>query len=75
MTKSYVIEVGDDQVGLVIRETGEREYQFHAAHPSYRALEGRRFSDPYLAERAAIAHAASRRNRRSLSLQALEAAP
>ncbi len=31
MSKSYVIEVGDDQAGVIIREEGEREYHFHAA--------------------------------------------
>jgi hypothetical protein len=61
MTQSYVIEVGDDQAGLVIREDGERDYQFHAAHRRYQALEGRLFANPLLAERAAIAHAAGRR--------------
>lgn len=63
MTKSYVIEVGDDQVGVVIREAGERDFQFHAALPAYQALEGRRFSDPYYAERAARAHAARKQSR------------
>ncbi len=56
MSKSYVIEVGDDQAGLIIREEGEREYLFHAALNEYSALEGRRFANPLLAERAAIAH-------------------
>lgn len=64
MSKRYVIEVGDEQVGLIVREEGEHEYQFHAARSDYQALEGRRFADPHLAERAAIAHAASRRARR-----------
>jgi hypothetical protein len=64
MSQSCVIEVGDDQAGLIIREDGEREYRFHAALQSYQALEGRRFANPFLAERAAIAHAVSRRRRR-----------
>ncbi|MBX9682472.1 MAG: hypothetical protein K2X41_01660 [Hyphomicrobium sp.] len=63
MHKTYVIEVGDEQVGLVIREDGDHDFQFHAATPAYHALEGRHFSDPYGAERAAIAYAISRRNR------------
>lgn len=71
MSKSYVIEVGDDQVGLIIREDGERDYQFHAALPDFNALEGRRFADPLLAEHAAIAHAASRRSRRPKVLEAV----
>ncbi len=67
MSKSYVIEVGDDQAGLIIREEGEREYLFHAARDEYNALEGRRFANAFLAERAAVAHASSRRRRRSIS--------
>ncbi|CAA2142845.1 hypothetical protein [Hyphomicrobium sp. ghe19] len=65
MSKSYVIEVGDDQAGLIIREEGEHEYLFHAALDEYNALEGRRFANPLLAERAAIAHSVSRRRRRA----------
>lgn len=61
MSKSYVIEVGDDQAGLVIREEGEREYLFHSALAAYDALEGRRFANPLLAERAAIALVSARR--------------
>lgn len=66
MTKSYVIEVGDDQAGVIIREDGESEYRFHAALRRYQALEGRRFANALLAERAAVAHAVSRRQRRHL---------
>jgi hypothetical protein len=67
MSRSYVIEVGDDQAGLVIREEGERDFLFHAALDAYNALEGRRFANPLLAERAAIAHAAARRHRTAAS--------
>ncbi|MEQ1671124.1 MAG: hypothetical protein ABL893_09730, partial [Hyphomicrobium sp.] len=62
MTQSYVIEVGEDQAGLVIRELGERDFQFHAANSRYKALEGRLFANPLLAERAAIAHISRRRS-------------
>ncbi|MGL4396071.1 MAG: hypothetical protein ACRCS9_05980 [Hyphomicrobium sp.] len=61
MTSAYVIEVGSDQAGLIIREEGEHAYQFHAAHRGYQALEGQLFANPLLAERAAIAHAAGAR--------------
>lgn len=64
MRSAYVIEVGDEQVGLVIREDGERHFQFHAATQAYNALEGRLFADPLKAERVAIAHAADLKNRR-----------
>lgn len=67
MSKSYVIEVGDDQVGVIIREDGERDYRFHSALDSYNALEGRTFANALLAERAAIAHFASRKRRRALA--------
>ncbi|MFT3732395.1 MAG: hypothetical protein QM780_13420 [Hyphomicrobium sp.] len=65
MSKSYVIEVGDDQAGLIIREEGERDYLFHAALDTYNALEGRRFANALLAERAAAAHLSSRRRSRN----------
>ncbi|HML30452.1 MAG TPA: hypothetical protein PKE16_16770 [Hyphomicrobium sp.] len=71
MSKSYVIEVGDDQAGLIIREDGEREFLFHAALDAYSALEGRRFANAFLAERAAVAHAASRRRRRNAGAEFL----
>lgn len=56
MSQSYVIEVGEDQVGLVLREAGEMDFRFHAAHTAYQPLEGRRFANAALAERAARAH-------------------
>lgn len=68
-TQSYVIEVGDDQVGLVIKEPGERDFQFHAALDRYQALEGRRFANPFLAERAALAHAMNRSGSRRSKLE------
>jgi hypothetical protein len=58
MSYSYVIEVGDDQVGLVLRDAGESDYQFHAAHSAYRTLDGRRYASAAQAEKAARAHRA-----------------
>ena len=49
---------------MIIREDGEHEFRFHAALDQYNALEGRRFANALVAERAAIAHAASLKNRR-----------
>ena len=46
MSQSYVIEVGDDQIGLVLRDSGEREFRFHASSPAYQPLDGRRFAAP-----------------------------
>jgi len=59
MSHSYVIEVGDDQVGIVLREAGESEFRFHAALSAYRPLDGRRFASAALAEKAARAHRAN----------------
>jgi hypothetical protein len=67
MSFSYVIEVGDDQVGLVVRDAGDREFQFHAAHAAYQLLDGQRFASAAHAENAARAHRAhvlARPNRR-----------
>ncbi len=67
MSRSYVIEVGDDQVGLVLRDAGDRDFQFHAAHAAYQQLDGQRFASAAHAENAARAHRAQllpRRNRR-----------
>jgi hypothetical protein len=64
MSKFYVIEVGDDQAGVIVREDGERHYRFHAALGRYKALEGRRFADALSAERAAVEHALGKKDRR-----------
>ncbi|MCU0954789.1 MAG: hypothetical protein MUC37_09310 [Hyphomicrobium sp.] len=64
MSQSYVIEVGEDQVGLVLRESGEPDFRFHAAHTAYHPLEGRRFANAALAEKAARAHRAQVLSRR-----------
>jgi hypothetical protein len=59
MSQSYVIEVGEHQVGLVL------DFRFHAAHTAYQPLEGRRFANAALAEKAARAHRAQVLSRRS----------
>ncbi len=71
MSCAYVIEVGDDQVGLVLRDAGDREFQFHAAHAAYQSLDGQRFASAAHAEKAARAHQAhvlTRPNRRHMEL-------
>ncbi len=71
MSCAYVIEVGDDQVGLVLRNAGDREFQFHAAHAAYQPLDGQRFASAAHAERAVRAHQAhvlTRPNRRQIEL-------
>ncbi len=58
MSYSYVIEIGDDQIGLVLRDEGESDYRFHAAHSAYQMLDGRRYASAAQAEKAARAHRA-----------------
>ncbi len=65
MSQSYIIEVGDDQVGLVLRDSGESEFRFHAASSAYLPLDGRRFASAALAEKAARAHRAQALSRRT----------
>lgn len=67
MSQSYIIEVGDDQVGLVLRDSGESEFRFHAATSAYQPLDGRLFTSAALAEKAARAHRAQYLSRRSQS--------
>jgi hypothetical protein len=58
MSHSYIIEVGDDQVGLVLRDAGDSDFRFHAAHSAYQTLDGQHFASAALAEKAARAHRA-----------------
>jgi hypothetical protein len=64
MSQSYIIELGDDQIGLVLRDSGEREFRFHAASPAYQPLDGQRFASAALAEKAARAYRAQALGRR-----------
>ncbi|MFC7331775.1 hypothetical protein [Rhodocista pekingensis] len=52
---SYVIEIEDEAVGLVIPTNDDRRSGviFHAVHPKAQALHGRSFDDPQQATRAA----------------------
>jgi hypothetical protein len=72
MTDAYVIEVDEDAVGLVVRESGgasrRQGYRFYASLKGYQSLEGRLFSNPESARRSA--KAVSRRRRQSSSLLA-----
>jgi hypothetical protein len=58
MTHAYVIEINEEAVGIVVRqdETPTRSgYLFYAASPRYRPIEGKIFSAPAKAQKAAIA--------------------
>lgn len=57
MTDAYVIEIGEDAVGLVVRESRgarrEKFYRFYASVKGYQSLEGKIFSNPESARRSA----------------------
>jgi hypothetical protein len=53
MSQSYIIEVGDLAVGVLVRLASAGDFRFVASDPRVRALEGRAFSRPHQAERHA----------------------
>ena len=57
MTDAYVIEIGEDAIGLVVREAREtragKGYRFYASVKHYRSLEGKIFPNPESAIRSA----------------------
>ncbi|SMF77550.1 hypothetical protein SAMN06265365_13847 [Tistlia consotensis] len=53
MSQSYVIEIDDESVGLVVRAGDERRFVFHAASSRFGALDGARFATVRAAEKAA----------------------
>ena len=55
MSDAYVIEVADETAGIVVRQESEKAYRFHASAPRYYPLDGKIFSAPRDAERAALA--------------------
>jgi hypothetical protein len=55
MSDSFVIEVADETAGIVVRQESEKTYRFHASLPRYYPLDGKLFSAPRDAERAALA--------------------
>ncbi len=56
MSDAFVIEVADETAGIVVRQDLEKTYRFHASLPRYFPLDGKIFSAPRDAERAAQAH-------------------
>lgn len=54
MSQSYVIEIDDESVGLVVRDGGGRRFVFHAASSRFGALDGQSFASVRAAEKAAI---------------------
>ena len=57
MTNAYVIEIDEEAVGLVVKETGNSRqgqgYRFYASVKSFQTLEGKIFSNPQSAWRSA----------------------
>lgn len=60
MFNSYLVEVKDVPVGILVREG--QAYAFHAVDPSVRDLEGLVFPDAFAAERAARKRLSKRRS-------------
>ncbi len=58
MAHAYIIEVGEEAAGIVVRESGEtgqrRGYRFYASRRKFLALEGRIFSNPEQARKSAV---------------------
>ncbi len=55
-SQAYIIEIGSDAVGIVVREAGDSAFQFHSALSAYRALDGKKFATAQAAHRAALDH-------------------
>ena len=57
MTDAYVIEIGEDSIGLVVREAREtragKGYRFYASVKHYQSLDGKIFPNPESARRSA----------------------
>ena len=60
---AYVIEVDDEDVGIVVRDD-DASFRFYAATRAFHALDQRRFPNPQAAQRAAYAVAHPRRPKR-----------
>jgi hypothetical protein len=59
-SQGYIIEVSGLAAGIVVREAGESQFQFHSAATAFNALEGKTFPNARAAERAAYAQVARR---------------
>ncbi len=53
---AFIIEVRSRTAGIVVRDG--RQFRFHAATHDFNGLEGRDFSSPGHAQKAAVRHAA-----------------
>ncbi|MEJ2116898.1 MAG: hypothetical protein P8Y67_02520 [Alphaproteobacteria bacterium] len=57
MSEGYSIEFGDEIVGIIVRNDGERYFRFHSAVKDFKALDGLVFQKPRAAELAVRAYA------------------
>lgn len=62
-SQAYIIEIGSDAVGIVVREAGESAFQFHSALSAFRSLDGKKFATAQAAHRAALDHGSKRARR------------
>ena len=62
-SQAYIIEIGSDAVGIVVREAGETAFQFHSALSAFRSLDGKKFATAQAAHRAALDHGSKRARR------------
>ena len=53
MSDAYVVEVGGQTAGIVVRDSKAETFSFFAATQRFHPLEGLEFAEPYAAERAA----------------------
>jgi len=66
-SQAYIIEIGSDAVGIVVREAGESVFHFHSALSAFRSLDGKKFATPQAAHRAALDHRTRRGQRVALA--------
>lgn len=59
-SQAYIIELGSDAVGIIVREAGDSAFHFHAAVNEFHSLDGKTFATPQAAQAAAAAHGAKR---------------
>ncbi len=53
MSDAYIVQVGGDTAGIIVRDHRAETFSFFAATHKFNALEGLQFIEPYAAERAA----------------------
>jgi hypothetical protein len=61
MQQSYIVEVGEEAVGLIVREHHAQPFRFVASDARLHRLEGVPFATPRAAEAAARLHLAKPR--------------